>query len=102
MDNLQENITKVPFRDIAQSPLAYALYVVVVVLLGVIAGQRFDNVTDKGDCDKRVERLEKQVQSERSEKDEVFKAYIVERSANKQIQKAVDSTAIINFKKHEK
>lgn len=102
MENIQDSLQKLTLKEIAQTPFAFALYVVTLALLGVIAGQRYDITAAKGECAKRIETLEKQVKDERSEKDEVFKAYIVERSANQQIQKAVDSTAIINFKKHEK
>jgi cell division protein FtsL len=102
LENIEENLAKVPLKDIAQSPLAYALYVVVIVLVGVILGQRFDASTNKTDCSNRIDTLEKQVKAERSEKDEAFKAYIIERSANQQIQKTVDSTAINNIKRNAK
>jgi cell division protein FtsL len=102
LENIEENLAKVPLRDISQSPLAYALYVVVIVLVGVIIGQRVSASTDKNDCAQMVTDLQNQVKAERSEKDEIFKAYFVERSANQQIQKAVDSTAIINFKSNGK
>lgn len=101
MENLDESLTKIPLKDIAASPLAYALYVVVIVMLGVIAGQRFDKATEREDCAKEVTELQNQVKAERSEKDSFFKAYIVEHSANQQIQKSVDSAALNNLKKHE-
>jgi len=103
LDNLQDNLTtKIAFKDIAQSPWAYALYVIVIVLGGVIGGQRYDAATARKDCATEIDSLQKQVKAERSEKDAFFKAYFVERSANQQIQKTVDSTAINNFKKHGK
>nr|WP_067054077.1 hypothetical protein [Mucilaginibacter sp. L294] len=102
MENTEESLQKISLKEIAQTPLAYALYVVVVVLVGVITGQRLDAKSDRAEDLQRIEKLEKQVQDERSEKDVVFKAYIVERSANQQIQKAVDSTAINNIKRNEK
>lgn len=99
MENIQESLQKISLKEIAQTPFAYALYVVTLVLMGVIAGQRLDANTAREDCSKRVDQLENMVKAERKEKDDAFKAYIIERSANQQIQRTVDSTAFSNYKR---
>ncbi|MCX2473572.1 hypothetical protein OQZ33_04425 [Pedobacter sp. MC2016-05] len=98
MATIDESLQKIPLKDIAKTPFAYALYVVTMVLLGVIGGQRLDSITDKADWGRERTELQEQVKTERKEKDEVFKAYLVERGVNQQIQKTVDSTAIQKYK----
>ncbi|MGY0039195.1 hypothetical protein [Pedobacter sp. NJ-S-72] len=98
MENIQESLEKISLKEIAQTPFAYALYVVTLVLVSVIVTERFDASTAKEDYSRKVEQLEDMVKAERKEKDEVFKAYLIERSANLQIQKTVDSTAISRYK----
>ncbi|MBB5636753.1 hypothetical protein HDF26_005229 [Pedobacter cryoconitis] len=100
MENIQESLEKISLREIAQTPFAYALYVVTMVLVSVIVTERFDAGTAKEDYSRKIEQLENMVKAERKEKDEVFKAYLIERSANLQIQKTVDSTAISRYKYH--
>ncbi|MBB6499123.1 hypothetical protein [Pedobacter cryoconitis] len=98
MENIQESLEKISLTEIAQTPFAYALYVITLVLVSVIMTERFDANTAKEDCSKKIEQLENMVKAERKEKDEVFNAYLIERSANLQIQKKVDSTAISRYK----
>ncbi|KIO75956.1 hypothetical protein TH53_18005 [Pedobacter lusitanus] len=98
MENIQESLEKISLKEIAQTPFAYALYVITLVLVSVIVTERFDANTAKEDCAKKIEQLEDMVKAERREKDEVFKAYLIERSANLQIQKTVDSTAISKYR----
>lgn len=98
MENIQESLEKISLTEIAQTPFAYALYVITLVLVSVIMTERYDANTAKEDCSKKIEQLENMVKAERKEKDEVFNAYLIERSANLQIQKKVDSTAISRYK----
>lgn len=98
MENIQENLIKISPKDVAQTPLAYALYVVVIVLTSVIVSQRIDASSNLKACEKEKIELQNQVKVERAEKDIVFKAYLVEHSANQQIQKLADSTAIEHYK----
>lgn len=102
MENIQESLQKISPKEIAQTPLAYALYVVVIVLVSVNFSQRIDASTNSKACEKEKADLKAQLRAERKEKDEVFKAYLVEHSANQQIQKLVDSTAIDNYKTNRK
>ncbi|MES2651270.1 MAG: hypothetical protein V4663_05990 [Bacteroidota bacterium] len=99
MENIQDSLQKVTLKEIAQTPFAFALYIITMVLLAVITTQRIDANKDKEDSNKKIQELEASVKIERKEKDEVFKAYLVERSANKLIQQTVDSTAIKNNRK---
>lgn len=98
MENIQESLEKISLKEIAQTPFAYALYVVTLVLVSVIVTGRFDASTAKEDYSRKVEQLEAMVKAERKEKDEVFKAYLVQRLVNLQIQKTVDSAAMSRYK----
>lgn len=98
MENLQENLTKISPKEIAQTPLAYALYVVVAVLVSVIIGQQIDHNADKAQWQAQEKDYQNAIKAERVEKDEVFKAYLASKLANEQIQKTVDSTAIQKVK----
>lgn len=93
-----DSLNKIPVKDIAQTPIAYALYVIVLVLVSVIVGQQVSIGSSKSDCQATVTRLEQDIKEERLIKDEVFKAYLVERQTNKAIQQTVDSTVIENYK----
>lgn len=93
-----DSLKKIPLKDIAQTPIAYALYVIVLVLVSVIIGQQVSIGSSKSDCQTTISRLEKDIKVERQIKDEVFKAYLVERQTNKAIQQTVDSTVIENYK----
>lgn len=102
MENIQESLLKISPKEIAQTPLAYALYVVVVVLVSVIGLQQLNASGASKACENEKAELREQVKLERKEKDEVFKAYLVEKAVNTQIQIKVDSTAIDNYKKQRK
>ena len=101
MDTLQDSLQKITLKEIAQTPFAYALYVVTLVLVSVIVTGRLDASSDKEACAARINELEATVKAERKEKDDVFKAYLVQKGVVEQIQKTVDSTAIENYK-HER
>jgi hypothetical protein len=98
MADIQESLQKIPLKQIAQTPFAYCLYVITFVLGGVITAQRVDYKTECQNRDVRITALEADVKAERKEKDEVFKAYLVSKSVNEQIQKTVDSNAIDKYK----
>lgn len=99
---IQENLKRISPKEIAQTPLAYALYVVVLVLVSVLVTQRIDANKAAENCQAEKEDLQQQVKAERKEKDEVFKAYLVQKGVVEQIQKTVDSTAIENYKQKRK
>lgn len=99
MADIEESLQKITLKEIAQTPFAYALYIVTIVLMGVITGQRLDAQADKKYYESEISKKDLAIKDERKEKDEVFKAYLVERGVNQQIQKTVDSTAINNYKK---
>ncbi|RZL34710.1 MAG: hypothetical protein EOP00_31115 [Pedobacter sp.] len=99
MADIQESLQKIPLKQIAQTPFAYCLYVITFVLGGVITGQRIDYKSECSAYEVRITTLENSVKAERKEKDEFFKAYLVSKIANEQIQKTVDSTAIDKYKK---
>ncbi|RQO78109.1 hypothetical protein DBR40_09165 [Pedobacter sp. KBW01] len=102
MEPIQESLQKISPKEIAQTPIAYAVYVITLVLVSVIISQRLDASKSVENCENEKKELQQQVKDERKEKDEVFKAYLVERGANQQIQKTVDSTAIENYKQKRK
>lgn len=102
MEPIQESLQKITLKEIAQTPFAFALYVVTLVLVTVIVTQRIDANSDKEDCATKINELEASIKSERKEKDEVFKAYLVQKGVVEQIQKTVDSTAIENYKQNRK
>ncbi|SUJ26532.1 Uncharacterised protein [Sphingobacterium spiritivorum] len=93
-----ESIQKITLKEIAQTPFAYALYVITLVLVSVLVTQRYDAKAAAAICQDEKEELQDQIKAERREKDEVFKAYLVQRGVVEQIQKTVDSTAIIQYK----
>lgn len=98
MPNLEESLQKIPLKQIALTPFAYCLYVITFVLGGVITAQRIDANSDKEADAKRIDALEQAIKVERKEKDDVFKAYLVNKVIIEEIQKTVDSTAIKNYK----
>jgi hypothetical protein len=98
VEEIQDSLQKVTLKEIAQTPFAWSLYTITLVLISVIWMQRTDRNKEKDGCDAKIATLEEAIKDERKEKDEVFKAYLVERGVNQQIQKVVDSTAIDNFK----
>ncbi|MGV3705445.1 MAG: hypothetical protein ACO1NU_08705 [Arcticibacter sp.] len=102
MGPLQESLQKITLKEIAQTPFAYALYVVTLVLVSVLVTQRIDTNRAAENCQLEKEELQRQVKDERREKDEVFKAYLVQRGVVEQIQKTVDSTAIETYKQKRK
>lgn len=101
MSNIQDSIQKIPLKHIAQTPFAYCLYVITTVLLSVIFVQRYDARAERLEHAQETARHEAEMKEERKLKDDISKAYLAEHMANQAIQKAVDSTAIKNYK-HEK
>lgn len=95
MEKIQDSLQKITLKEIAQTPFAFALYIITFFLLSFIASQRIDANEDKKEYAAKLKELEASVKAERKEKDQAFAAYLVERSANRQIQQIVDSTAII-------
>lgn len=102
MENIQESLQKISPKEIAQTPLAYALYVVVAVLVSVIGLQQLNASSASDVCETEKKELKEQLKAERQIKDEFFKAYLVEKAVNTNIQHAVDSTAIEKHKKQQK
>ena len=98
MEPIQESLQKITLKEIAQTPFAYALYVVTLVLVSMLVTQRIDTNKAVENCQEEKEDLQQQVKEERKEKDEVFKAYLVQKGVVEQIQKTVDSTAIEKYK----
>lgn len=90
---MEENLQRFSLKEIAQSPIAYAFYVVTIVLMGVIGSQRLDLNKERSECADELKTARLETKAERLEKDQVFKAYLAERMANEAIQKIVDSTA---------
>lgn len=94
MENIQDSLQKVTLKEIAQTPFAFSLYVITLVLVSFIVTGRIDRNSAEQDCAAKIKELEASVKAERKEKDDVFKAYLAERMANEKIQRAIDSTAI--------
>lgn len=99
MEPIQESLQKITLKEIAQTPFAYALYVVTLVLVTVLVTYRIDANKAAESCLAEKEELQRQIKAERQEKDDVFKAYLVQRGVVAQIQNTVDSTAIERYKK---
>lgn len=99
MEKIQDSLQKITLKEIAQTPFAFALYIIAFFLLSFIASQRMDANDAKKEYAAKIKELEASVKAERKEKDQAFAAYLVERSANRQIQQIVDSTAIIKNNK---
>ena len=95
MQPIQESLQKISLKEIAQTPFAYALYVITLVLVSVI-------VTTRLDAAKAAEKCEKTTTEALKERDYYLKAYYVQKAIVDQIQKTVDSTAIENNKQQRK
>ncbi len=94
-----ETLHRITLKEIAKTPFAYSLYVVTLVLVSVLVTQRIDANKAAENCRTEIDELQAQIKEERKEKDQVFKAYLVQRGVVEQIQKTVDSTAIENHNK---
>ncbi|MGY3054379.1 flagellar biosynthesis protein FliP [Pedobacter sp. UYEF25] len=93
--DITDSLQKITLKEIAQTPFAWALYAITLVLVSVIFAQRQDMIQERKDHNLEIK-------EERKLKDDIATAYMVEHMTNQQIQKTVDSTAIKNYKKNEK